>query len=85
MDYDTFKSAPLEFKKKLISDFIENTLQYADAHIKTRQEELPHTPASQLEEKAHRLLKWLGYVEFQKHTLAELKTDKLDDFFNNKL
>lgn len=33
------------------------------------------------EEKYNRLLKWIGYLEFQNHTLTELSTDKLDRFF----
>jgi hypothetical protein len=80
MDYDTFDGAPLEFKKKLIANFIENTIEYANDHIKQRQSELSVTDAAELEQKTLRIVKWLGYIEFQRHTLGELETDKLDRF-----
>jgi len=84
MDYNTWnKQSPLEFKKKLLKTFIEQTVYYANDHIMTRQSELVRKDTSELETSCHRLLKWFSYIEFQQHTLNELESDKLDQFINN--
>ncbi|MDH4262361.1 MAG: hypothetical protein OEV78_04875 [Spirochaetia bacterium] len=84
MDYDTWNNqSPLEYKKKLLKDFIGQTVKYANEHIKMRQSELALKNVSELETSCSRLLKWLSYVEFQQHTLKELESDKLDPFINN--
>lgn len=74
------KNSPLEFKKKLLQYFIENTIGYANQHIKERREELNRAPASEIETRCFRLTKWTSYVEFQNHTLLELQGEKLDGF-----
>lgn len=86
MDYkEWYSETPLEFKKQIIRNFIQNTLQYADAHVKLRLSEITQQNELTLEDKCQRLMKWIGYIEFQKHTLKELDTDKLDYLLNSGL
>jgi len=81
MDYDAWNlESPLEFKKILLKNFIEKTVKYAEDHIKFRQSQIINEEISELEKKNLRMLKWISYIEFQKHTLAELDSDKLDHF-----
>lgn len=80
-------SAPLEYKKKLIAAFVENTLEYGRNHLQTRLKEsalletksLDAGERAEIERRLQRLVKWSAYLEFQEHTLEELTTQKLDE------
>ena len=78
------KSAPAEYKKKLLEDFLHKTIEYAEHHIGTRIPELPKTAEipQELEHKINRLAKWISYIEFQRHTLGELEKGQLEDFYS---
>jgi len=81
MQYEVWqKNSPKEFKKKLIRDFIENTVIYARAHIELRRSELPPMDYPAYQERHNRILQWISYIEFQEHTIQELESEKLDHF-----
>lgn len=75
------QNTPLSFQKKLVEDFTLFSIDYANKHIVKRQEESQTVSIEQLSNHVLRLQKWLNYVEFQEHTLEELKTKKLDKAF----
>lgn len=89
MDTASYKEwlqqAPLEFQKKLVEDFTSFTITYAQTHIQKGQKEISDLADEQLQERLTRLQKWIGYVEFQEHTLGELKGSKLDNAFRSLL
>jgi len=76
-------ASPLEFKKRLLQNFLEQTVIYAQEHMKQRETELSHVSKEFIDEilqRQERLAKWAAYVEFQNHTLDELKGEKIDRF-----
>jgi len=79
MDYEKWLSeCPLHYKKKLIADFIQETVVYAENHIEVRVNEIQNGKQPDREQKIKRISKWFSYIEFQKHTLKELQTEKID-------
>lgn len=89
MDTASYKEwleqAPLEFQKKLVQDFTNFTIEYAQTHVEKGQKELAELSADQLQERLTRLQKWISYIEFQEHTLGEFKGTRLDNAFRSFL
>jgi len=82
--------SPLEYKKSLVSTFVQKTISYSEEHIQQRTRELSETLSAtsnlpspeEINDKRKRIEMWKSYIEFQKHTLTELKDDTLNDFFD---
>ncbi|MES0490521.1 MAG: hypothetical protein ABUK01_11040 [Leptospirales bacterium] len=83
-DYESWlRTSPLEYKKELLKTFVEQTVDYAEQHIKQRQEELSlvsQEDKDEIAKRQERLAKWNSYIEFQDHTLEELSGEKLNRF-----
>ena len=83
--------SPMKYQKKLVASFIQKTIHYSEKHIQQRTRELNETlsdmtdtPGSEeIIDKKKRIEMWKSYIEFQNHTLTELKSDKLNDFFDD--
>ena len=81
MNYEKWlSSAPLEYKKKLIAQFIQKTREYAEDHVALRITEIQNADRIETEQKINRISKWFAYVEFQEHTLKELQSENIDKF-----
>ncbi len=86
------RNVPPKYKKKLITLFVQNTVDYATDHLRMRLSELEQNEAiskeasedekreavADTEHRLDRLKKWVSYIDFQQHTLQELAGSKID-------
>ncbi len=76
---DIHKKITTESKQQ-IELFLEKTIDYALRHIE-KISEIEKYPVAERNVRLQRLQAWQSYVEFQQHTLRELRAGKLDGWF----
>lgn len=72
-------------KKRIVSDFLQHCLGYADDKLADYRQRLPYAASSMdaltLQDK---ISHWTAYRAFTEYTIEELKTAELDAWFADK-
>ena len=69
-------------KKKIISDFIRQCNDYADGQIRKYQSRLDQANVMEALDIETKIYHWKVYRAFNEYTIEELKTDELDNWFD---
>lgn len=68
-------------KKAVVADFIARCNAYADAMLARHRAELEHASGMTALGIQDKIGHWTAYRAFNEHTLSELATQRLDDWF----
>lgn len=71
----------LEAKKQIICDFLDRCNAYSDAKLAQYQQQVDDTDTHQVLELLEKMGQWRTYKSFNQYAISELKTDRLDDWF----
>jgi len=71
----------LEEKKALVTSFLEKCNKYAEGKLEVYRERLAAASGWQALELQDKMSHWTAYRTFNDHTIAELKSEVLDDWF----
>lgn len=74
--------ATIEQKKKVITDFLLKCNEYSDAMILKYQARLAGANANDALALQDHISHWSAYRAFNEYTIEELKTDEIDDWFD---
>lgn len=69
-------------KKTIVSDFIRQCNDYADGQIRKYQARLEQAGDADALEIEAKIYNWKVYKAFNAHTIEELKTTELDNWFD---
>jgi hypothetical protein len=73
----------LEQKKTLICQFLSRCNRYADDELARYGAALNTAATDDRPALADKIAQWTAYRAFNEHAIAELKTDRLDDWFDD--